>query len=143
MNSRERMLAVINHETPDRVPTDIWATTEVLHKLKEYFGQDADICGQLHIDGMASVEPKYKGPPLPAVGRGETVDYWGIMVEHLNSKAVGQIYEPLHVRAVKLPKGFQVNHWASLGAEVVSHLGNVNEALACFEHPSMLFIQEV
>jgi len=92
------MLAVINHETPDRVPTDIWATTEVLHKLKEYFGQDADICGQLHIDGMASVEPKYKGPPLPAVGRGETVDYWGIIrkkVSYGTGAYDEQVYYPL------------------------------------------------
>ena len=78
VNSRERMLAVINHETPDRVPTDIWATPEVWNKLTEHFGQDTDIHALLHIDGMATVEPEYSGPPLPDVAEGETVDYWGI-----------------------------------------------------------------
>jgi len=72
------MIAAINHETLDRVPTDIWATPEVWQKLKEHFGQDADIYELLHIDGMAHVGPKYIGPPLPAVSEDETVDYWGI-----------------------------------------------------------------
>ncbi|MEM2904125.1 MAG: uroporphyrinogen decarboxylase family protein [Candidatus Bathyarchaeia archaeon] len=84
MDSRERMLAAINHERPDRVPTDIWATAEVWTKLKERFGHDADILSLLHIDGMASVGPKYAGPTLPPVGEGETIDYWGIRTRRMN-----------------------------------------------------------
>ncbi|MDH5703400.1 MAG: uroporphyrinogen-III decarboxylase-like protein, partial [Aigarchaeota archaeon] len=84
MNSRERMLAVINHETPDRVPTDIWATPEVWNKLTECFGQNTEIRALLHIDGMATVEPEYTGPPLPDVPEGETVDYWGIRTTRIS-----------------------------------------------------------
>ena len=80
MNSRERVLAAINHQPVDRVPTDIWATPEVWTKLKAHFGTEdtARISALLHIDGLAGVGPKYVGPPLPACPPGEEVDVWGI-----------------------------------------------------------------
>jgi len=78
------MLAAINHEEPDRVPTDIWATPEVWTKLKEHFGQEADLYAVLHIDGMASIGPEYAGPTLPTVTEGETVDYWGIRTRRID-----------------------------------------------------------
>jgi len=66
MDSRERVLAAVNHEKFDRVPTDIWATPEVLKKLKDYFGSNANIYPMLHIDGIAGVEGiKYIGPVKP------------------------------------------------------------------------------
>ena len=40
MNSRERMLAAINHEPVDRIPTDIWATPEVWQMLRNHFGPE-------------------------------------------------------------------------------------------------------
>ena len=78
VNSRERMLAVLKHEVPDRVPTDIWAVPEVWEKLRAHFGADADVRAELHIDGIASVGAKYVGPPLGEVGPDETVNFWGI-----------------------------------------------------------------
>jgi len=78
MDSRERMLAVMNREVPDRVPTDIWAVPEVVAKLREHFGPDADPYALLHVDGMAWVGAKYVGPALPAAGPDETVDLWGV-----------------------------------------------------------------
>jgi uroporphyrinogen decarboxylase len=77
-------LAAINHEAPDRVPTDIWATAEVWAMLREHFGQGADIRELLHIDGMAGVDSKYIGPPLPTVAPDETVDYWGIRTKQIS-----------------------------------------------------------
>lgn len=65
MNSRERMLAAINHQPVDRIPTDIWATPEVFAKLHAHFGGGADVCKALHIDGMAGLVPDYIGPALP------------------------------------------------------------------------------
>lgn len=78
MSSRERILAAMDRRPVDRVPTDIWATDEVWAKLRAHFGEGVDIMAALHIDGMASVGPKYVGPALPAVEPGETVDFWGI-----------------------------------------------------------------
>lgn len=79
MTSRERMLAAINREPLDRIPTDIWATTEVWNKLRAHFGTDDDQIRQtLHIDGMTGVNAIYAGPSLPPCPEGETVDYWGM-----------------------------------------------------------------
>ncbi len=78
MNSRERVLAAMNLQKPDRVPTDIWATGEVWEKLRQHFGVDADLHSLLHIDGIANLRPEYVGPPLPEMPEGETVNYWGM-----------------------------------------------------------------
>jgi hypothetical protein len=61
MNSRERILAAINHQPVDRVPTDIWATPEVMDKLRARFGSDEDVRQALHIDGIADIRPAYIG----------------------------------------------------------------------------------
>ncbi len=77
-NPRERVLAAINRRPLDRIPTDIWATAEVWAKLRNHFGEKADIASELHIDGFANIGPEYAGPPLPRAPKGESVDFWGI-----------------------------------------------------------------
>ena len=79
MTSRERILAAINHEKIDRVPTDIWATEEVMEKLRKRFGTDEDVRKALHIDGTAWISPQYAGPPLPKYPDGSFIDYWGMV----------------------------------------------------------------
>jgi uroporphyrinogen decarboxylase len=64
MTSRERILAAIDHQPVDRVPTDIWATDEVWSMLRAQFGSEAQARESLHIDGIAGVQPAYIGPPL-------------------------------------------------------------------------------
>ena len=77
MNSRERMLAAINHQPYDRVPTDIWATPEVWKKLEKHFGNSETIIKELHIDGMGGIGAEYIGPTLPVCGQDEYTDIWG------------------------------------------------------------------
>jgi uroporphyrinogen decarboxylase len=67
MTPRERWLAVLQRRSPDRVPTDYWATPEASAKLVEHMG-----CGtiqealtRLHVDAVATVGPAYAGPPIP------------------------------------------------------------------------------
>ncbi|HCU37553.1 MAG TPA: hypothetical protein DGT21_19600, partial [Armatimonadetes bacterium] len=80
MNSRERVLTAIERGIPDRIPLDIWATTEVWRKLQAHFATDdnAVIEQKLHIDGFAHVAPSYIGPEIPIHADGMTEDYWGI-----------------------------------------------------------------
>jgi uroporphyrinogen decarboxylase len=79
MTPRERLLAAINHERCDRVPTDIWATDEVWAKLVPSLGPDRGaVLDRLHIDGIAGIGPDYVGPRLPSVPPDERIDYWGI-----------------------------------------------------------------
>ena len=95
MNPRERMLAVLNHEVPDRVPTDIWAVPEVWEKLRAHFGAGTDIREALHIDRIASVWPEYCGPPLPEAPPDETVNFWGMRSKRLTFDH-GEYHEMYH-----------------------------------------------
>lgn len=67
MSPRERWLAVLNRQKPDRVPMDYWATHEVTARLREYLGCETEraLFEHLHIDKVITVGPKYIGPSLP------------------------------------------------------------------------------
>jgi uroporphyrinogen decarboxylase len=67
MTARERWLAVLNRETPDRLPMDYWATGEANTKLMEHLGCDGleAVYQRLHLDVPVPVGPAYAGPRLP------------------------------------------------------------------------------
>ena len=67
MTPRERWLAVLRRETPDRVPMDYWTTDEARDKLLRHLGVEGDrqLLERLHIDRPFSVTPEYVGPPIP------------------------------------------------------------------------------
>ncbi len=65
MSARERWKAVLDRQTPDRVPMDYWATAEASEKLVKHLGC-ADIdeaLSRLHVDRPLTVGPRYVGPP--------------------------------------------------------------------------------
>lgn len=68
MSPKERWLAVLKREKPDRVPMDFQATEEVHTKLLKHFQTDTiwDVYKELHIDARVSVGGRYVGPDLPA-----------------------------------------------------------------------------
>ena len=74
MTPKERWLAVLNKQTPDRIPTDYWATPEAHQNLIAYLdGATApEIYTRLHIDRAIAVSPRYIGPTL-----GPTSDVFG------------------------------------------------------------------
>jgi uroporphyrinogen decarboxylase len=66
MTPKERWLAVLNRERPDRLPMDYWATDEATQKLMQHLGC-AEAWGmfeRLHIDRPVTVAPRYVGPPI-------------------------------------------------------------------------------
>ena len=67
MTPRERWLAVLTRQTPDRVPMDYWATPETDEKLMRALECDTldAALERLHVDRPVSVSPRYVGPPLP------------------------------------------------------------------------------
>jgi uroporphyrinogen decarboxylase len=67
MTSRERWLAVLNRQKPDRLPTFLSATPEAFAKLAKHLGvhEYESVCKKLRIDPVLYVEPRYVGPPLP------------------------------------------------------------------------------
>ena len=74
MTGKERWLAVLDGEKPDRVPMDIWATDEAWDKLCAHLecGRD-EALARLHIDTPHGVGPVHTGP-IPA----PDADLWGL-----------------------------------------------------------------
>ncbi|MDY6913462.1 MAG: uroporphyrinogen decarboxylase family protein [Planctomycetota bacterium] len=60
MTPRERWLALLNGEKPDRIPTDYWATEEVTKRLlKDLKCNDIEeLYDKLHIDGVHLIDAK-------------------------------------------------------------------------------------
>ena len=74
MTPKERWLAVLEGEAPDRMPMDYWATREATERLLAHLGlpDERALYERLHIDRVISVIAEYAGPPLE-----EGVDIFG------------------------------------------------------------------
>jgi uroporphyrinogen decarboxylase len=72
MTPRERWLAVLNRQTPDRVPMDYWATDEATERLMAYLHCESEqaLFEHLHIDKVISVGPYYSGAPVSVYDTG-------------------------------------------------------------------------
>lgn len=79
MNSRERVLAILNRQPIDRIPVDIWYTPEVHRTLVEHTGEeDVDAMHRaLGLDKIVWLGAPYQGDLRPAEGDNETVTTWG------------------------------------------------------------------
>lgn len=66
MTPRERWLAVLKRQKPDRIPMDYSATNEVNEKLLKFLGAKdlSEVYNMLHIDKLETVSPRYIGPKL-------------------------------------------------------------------------------
>ena len=80
MTPKERWLAVLSRQTPDRIPMDYWGTPEITGKLLKYYGCQSyhDLMLELHVDYPVSTSPEYIGPPLS-----EGQDVFGIRYKNL------------------------------------------------------------
>ncbi len=67
MSPKERWLAVLNREIPDRVPMDYWATPETTSLLMKHIGcsSEDELMRKIHVDMSVKVKPGYVGPFLP------------------------------------------------------------------------------
>ena len=66
MTPKERWLAVLSGQKPDRLPMDYWATDEATDKLMQHLGcaDQWALYEHLHIDRPVAVTPRYIGPKL-------------------------------------------------------------------------------
>lgn len=89
MNSKERVLAAVNHVQPDRVPLDYLGTPEINAALLNHFRtNDMDVVLQgLGVD-LRTVAPAYVGPPLQP-----GFDIWGVERRPVRNQA-GTYDEP-------------------------------------------------
>jgi uroporphyrinogen decarboxylase len=88
VTSKERVLAAINHQEPDRVPVNYFGNADIDRRLKEHFGLAHDDClglrEKLHVD-ILNFAPEYKGPELHKPVEGRKINEMGIhtrWVEH-------------------------------------------------------------
>jgi uroporphyrinogen decarboxylase len=81
MTPRERWLAVLNGEEPDRVPMDYWGTPEATARMMAHLGvSDVEAMdAALHIDRPVDVAPAYVGPPVD-----EDADMYGCRFERVD-----------------------------------------------------------
>lgn len=81
MTPRERWLAVLKREKPDRVPMDYWATPEATDGLLRHLGcaTEWDAMHRLQIDRVVQLFPRYVGPPLKP-----GYDMWGCRYENVD-----------------------------------------------------------
>jgi uroporphyrinogen decarboxylase len=76
MTPRERWLAVLKREKPDRVPMDYWGTREATEKVMKHLGVSSvdEMLERLHVDKVVGIGPKYVGPKLA-----ENANEYGIL----------------------------------------------------------------
>ena len=68
MTPRERILAALNREVPDRTPTDGWFHQEVQKRLKAHYRTErwGDVLGELGIEGWGECSPWIEFPDFEA-----------------------------------------------------------------------------
>ena len=78
MDARDRTLTTIEHQTPDRIPIDFWASKGLRRKLESSLGVS---CEALIDDWGVDIDyipgPIYIGPPLGSQA-GRRTDIWGV-----------------------------------------------------------------
>jgi len=99
MTSRERVLAAIDHQEPDRVPVDFWAEPDVKQNLCGHLGLDDEeqLLQQFSVD-IRCIYPKYIGPELKTFDDGSFEDFWGVIrepVRHSTGVHYEVSYSPL------------------------------------------------
>ncbi|MBI2298349.1 MAG: hypothetical protein HYU66_05250 [Armatimonadetes bacterium] len=84
MTSKERVLAAIAHQEPDRVPINYLANPEITTGLMEWFGLDSyeALLERLGVD-FRGVGPAYTGPPMPDLGPDRRQGPWGIRMRRV------------------------------------------------------------
>ena len=94
MNSQQRVICVIAHKSPDRIPVDYWAVPELTETLLEKFGlvNEEQLLEKLIID-IRYVKPSYIGSDFEEqpdgslhrkLSDGTFVDIWGVRRKKVN-----------------------------------------------------------
>jgi len=101
MNARERVLAVLNREVPDRVPVDIWLVPELVELFKKKLNveDELDVYRALDVDKIVWLGLPYKGVVLKDPNEHAEVDHWGVKFKKIEASAnaeYGEVsYHPL------------------------------------------------
>ena len=80
MNSKQRVIKAIEHQTPDRIPFDFWAEKIIISRLMRHLQvtEYEQLLKFLQIDTRYVEGTKYKGPDLNVDRDGTWKDIWGV-----------------------------------------------------------------
>ncbi len=80
MDARQRVALAMDHEEPDRVPIDYWATSKVNARLLDHFGLSTqeELLQHLDVDFRYIDGPEYIGPEPEVHEDGSVEDHWGV-----------------------------------------------------------------
>jgi len=79
MDSRERTFLALEHQVPDRIPIDFWASTGFREKIESQLQISYDdFLAEHGVDLRYISGPRYVGPPLDTTKPGVSVDIWGV-----------------------------------------------------------------
>jgi uroporphyrinogen decarboxylase len=86
MTPRERILAVLNKKSLDRIPVDVWHTPEIGKNLRDYFGvsSDLDAYNKMGIDKLVRFSVSYNNPLNTDLGTSKRT-VWGTELKEINS----------------------------------------------------------
>jgi uroporphyrinogen decarboxylase len=80
MDSRERVMATVNHMEPDRVPVDFWWSGRTRDRLLDHLRlKDEDELQDYLGSDIRCIYPAYCGPTLKHFADGSYEDWWGIV----------------------------------------------------------------
>ena len=80
MDARQRVFLALDHQEPDRVPIDYWATSTVSARLRDHFGfsTQEQLLEHFDVDFRYVDGPKYVGPKPAVHEDGSVEDHWGV-----------------------------------------------------------------
>ena len=80
LNHKERVLSVLERKEVDRIPVDIWYTSEVINNLQSYFKVKTplEVFNCLELDKIVWVIPKYMGGL-------DGINWWGATIKKINT----------------------------------------------------------
>lgn len=120
MDSRERTFLALNHEEPDRVPIDLWASKALIQRLEQAWGMSWEtILDAYDVDLRYIPGPRYVGPPLRAFPDGSTEDLWGVRRKRvtITTQEGAEVYEEVAVSPLAAAESVEeieaYGHWPS------------------------------
>ncbi|MBI5722490.1 MAG: uroporphyrinogen-III decarboxylase-like protein [Planctomycetes bacterium] len=137
MTPRERWLALLNRQKPDRIPTDFWGTQEVRDKLiRELKCKDFnEVADRLHIDGVEHLGAKRlhdNHPDDPQANiwgvRHRAVDYGTGKYDEVACNPLADVTSVEQVHAFKWPDPHDCD-WDDFGQRVKNLSGR--KAVQC------------
>lgn len=81
VTGRERVMAAVRREEPDRIPVDYWAVDEVTSRLLSHFAltEKETLLRELGVDTRYVMGPSYLGQQMKVHDDGIVEDHWGVL----------------------------------------------------------------